>query len=107
MENFQLHTSLGAWTSTTHRRWEWFYDEEDDCLQRKVGLETEYYFTSGIARTRSKQSCVKLCSRQDEPSGRPVSVQDVVGIGARLRCSGPPLATKPDDPSNFWEYLAR
>ena len=43
VENFQLHTPLGAWTSTTHRRREWFYDEADDCLQRKVGLEIEYY----------------------------------------------------------------
>ena len=107
VENFQLHTPLGEWMETTHRRWEWFYDEEDDCLQRKMGLKTEYYYTGGTTRTRSKQVYVKLCSKEDEPIGRPASVQEVVGIGAKLRCSGPPLAKKPDDPSNFWEYLSR
>ena len=105
VEKFQLHTPLGAWTATSHRRWEWFYDEKDDCLQRKVALETESYFTSWVARTRSKKAYVKLCTRQEELNGRPASVKDVVGFGARLRCSGPPLATKPDDPSNFWEYI--
>ena len=56
---------------TTHRRWEWFYDEEDDCLQRKMGLKTEYYYTGGTTRTRSKQVYVKLCSKEDEtPVGR-------------------------------------
>ena len=107
VENFQLHTPLGAWTSTSHRRWEWFYDEEDGCLQRKVALETEYYFTSEVARTRSKKAYVKLCTRQEKTSVRPASVQNVVGLRTRLRCSGPPLATKPDNPSNFWEYLSR
>ena len=66
-----------------------------------------YYYTGETTRTRSRQAHVKLCSKEDEPSGIPASVQEVVGIGAKLRCSGPPLATKLDGPSNFWDYLAR
>ena len=65
------------------------------------------YFTSGRTSTRSRETYVKLCSRYEEPRSKPTSVQDVVGIGAKLRCSGPPLAAKPDDPSYFWGYLAR
>ena len=29
------------------------------------------------------------------------------GAGAKLRCSGPPLTAKLEDPSDFWEYLTR
>ena len=32
VENFQLHTPLGAWIATTHRKWNWFYEEKTDCL---------------------------------------------------------------------------
>ena len=27
--------------------------------------------------------------------------------GVKLRCSGPPLVAKPEDSSNFWDYLTR
>ena len=56
-----------------------------------------YYFTSGKGRTRSRKMYVNLFSKQDEPCGKPASVQKVVGIGAKLRCSGSPLAAKPDN----------
>ena len=44
---------------------------------------------------------------QEELSGKPASVQVLKGIGVKLRCSGPPLAAKPEDRSNFWDYLTR
>ena len=107
MENFQLHTPMGAWTSTTHRSWEWFYDEETNRLKIKDGLNTDLSHPVGSARTRSGMHYVKVSSDQEERSGIPASVQTLAETDIKLRCSGPPLALKPDDPSDFWDYLAR
>ena len=47
VENFQLHTPLGAWTPTPHRRWILFHDEETNCLKKRNGLNTDFYFPVG------------------------------------------------------------
>ena len=60
VENFQLHTPLGAWTETPHREWEWFYDKKGDCLQRKEDMTTDHFLAVGSARTRSKKNYIKL-----------------------------------------------
>ena len=85
MENFQLHTPLRAWTSTTHRRWTWFYDEETKCLkkrngldtEKRNGLDTEFYFPAGNARTQSAMQYVRIGSGPEELSGMPASLQYV------------------------------
>ena len=51
--------------------------------------------------------CVKVGTGQEEPSGKPVSVQVLEGTGVKLRYSGPLLAAKPEDSSDFWDYLTR
>ena len=107
VENFQLHTPLGAWTSCTHRRWIRYYDEGSNCLKKRKSPNTELYFPAGHARTRSNLQYAKIGTGQEESSGKPASVQVLEGTGVKLRCSGPPLAAKPEDPSNFWNYLAR
>ena len=56
---------------------------------------------------RSNLQYVKVGTGQEEPSGKPASVQVLEGTGVKLRCSGPPLAAKPEDPSGFWDYLTR
>ena len=50
---------------------------------------------------------VKSGSGPEEVSGRPVSVQLLEGTGVKLRCSEPPLASKAEDPRDFWDYLMR
>ena len=50
---------------------------------------------------------VKVGTGQEEPSGKPASVQVLEGTEVKLRCSGPPLAAKLEDPSDFWDYLTR
>ena len=107
MGNFQLHTPLGGWIAPTHRQWKWFYDEENECLQKKTGLKTEHYFLVGGARTRSQNTCVKLWDGETEPSGLPAPVKQAIKESAIMVCSGPKLFTSQTDPSNFWEYLER
>ena len=34
-------------------------------------------------------------------------MQVLEGTGVKLRCSGRPLTAKPEDPSDFWDYLTR
>ena len=68
VEKFQLHTPLGAWTSCTHRRWIWYYDEGSNSLKKKKGPDTEFYFPAGHARTRSNLQYVKVGTGQEEPT---------------------------------------
>ena len=105
--NFQLHTPLGGWIAPTHRQWKWFYDEENECLQKKTGLKTEHYFLVGSARTRSQNTHVKIWEGETEPSGLPASVKQATKESVTMFCSGPKLFTSPTYPSNFWEYLER
>ena len=64
VENFQLHTPLGAWTPTTHRRWNWFHNGETNCLKKRNGPNTEFYFPAGSARTISGLQYVRIGSEQ-------------------------------------------
>ena len=69
--------------------------------------DTEFCFPTGNARTRSGLQYVKIGSGLEEPIVRPASVQVLEGTGVKLRCSEPPLTAKPDNPSDFWNYLTR
>ena len=107
MEDFQLHTPLGAWISTTQRRWNWFYEEETNCLKKKNGSNIDFYVQTGNTRTRSGSQYIKIGSGPEGLSGRSASVQVLEGAGVKLRCAGPPLTAKPEDPSDFWDYPKR
>ena len=107
VENFQLHTPLGAWISTTHRRWILFYEEKTNCPKKKNGSNADFYVPTGNTRTRSGSHYIKMGSGPEELSGRPASVQVLEGAGVKLRYAGPPLTAKPEDPTDFWEYLTR
>ena len=85
----------------THRQWKWFYDKENNCLQKKTGLNTERYFLVGSARTRSQNTYVKLWEGGTEPSGLPASVKQSTKGSVTMVCSGPQLLTNPPDSSNF------
>ena len=107
VDNFQLHTPLGAWIATTHRRWTWFHEEGADCLKKKNASNVDFYVPTGITRTRSGFTYTKVGTGQDELMGRPASVRVLDGAGIKLRCTGPPLSVKPADPRDFWDYLTR
>ena len=107
VENFQLRTPWGDWTSCTHRRWTWYHDEETNCLKKMKDPNTEFYFPAGNARTRSSSQYVKIGTEPEELNGKPASVQVLEGTGVKLRCSRPPLTAKSEDPSDFWDYLTR
>ena len=52
------------------------------------------------------RSMLKLGQNQiEELSGKPASVQVLEGAGVKLRCAGPPLTAKPEDPSDFGTTL--
>ena len=50
---------------------------------------------------------VKVRSGPEECSVEPASVQVLERAGVKLRCSGPPLSSKQEDPRDFWDYLMR
>ena len=76
-------------------------------MKKKNGSKIDFHVPTGNTRTRSGLNYTKVGLRQGELSGRPASVQVLEGTGVKLRCAGPPLAVKPEDPSDFWDYLMR
>ena len=43
----RLHVQLGRWLHPTHRQWEWYFDKENDALQRVTEKRTSYATISG------------------------------------------------------------
>ena len=95
-----LHSHIEGGSGTT-------YDEGTNCFKKRKGPNTEFYFPAGNAKTRSSMQYVKIGTGLEELSGKLVSVQVLEGAGVKLRCSGPPLTAKPEDPRVFWDYLTR
>ncbi len=53
----KLHTTLGAWITSTHRRWIWYYNSSTDDLHRiEKGKVHHYLRIANYRRTRSSTS---------------------------------------------------
>ena len=81
--------------------------EKNNCLRKRNGSGTKFYVPTGNARTRSGSQYIKVGSGPEELSKRAASVQVLEGAGVKLRCSGPPLTAKLEDPREFWDHLTR
>ena len=76
-------------------------------MKKKNASNVDFYVPTGNTRTRSSLYYTKVGSGQEELMGRPASVQMLDGAGVKLRCTGPPLTAKAENPGGFWDYLTR
>ena len=76
-------------------------------MEKKNGSKVDFYVPTGNTRTRSSLCYTKIGSGQEDLMGKPASVRVLDGAGVKLKGVGPPMAVKPEDPSDFWDYLAR
>ena len=98
---------LGRWTAPTHRSWSWFYDAAEEVLQHVTEDGVDYHHkTSGRRRTRGEQCYEFLRSEAGASAdGRPASISRLSSTLVRYLGFGPPLASGPSRPEDFWEYL--
>ena len=102
-----LWIPLGEWTNPTHRQWVCFSDEKTQQLQQQEDKGISYYPPSpSRMHTRSEQLYRKAWSDTDiETTGVPISItllHDNIVIKGEV---GPPIASGPSQPKDFWAYL--
>ena len=106
-DGLTLWRPLGKWLAPTHRRWEWFHDAAEDQLIRREGEGATIFVRSPAGRV--SRSSVRYSRGWHEaispPRGQPASVDCSFASEATLLSTGPPLASGPSDPTDFWKYL--
>ena len=104
---FALVSRLGAWKHPTHRTWVWFLDKDSGDLQCRRQGRVTHYIPYGRARTRSEQRYRVAWSEETTiVTGLPVSVKEMDGyVILPSSPGGPPLATGPSKPTDFWAFL--
>ena len=105
----KLHTPLGAWLTTTHRRWLWYYNSPTDDLHRiEKGKVHHYLRTAHYRRTRSSTSYDIAWEEDLRPTfkqGTPTSMLTSTNTRVNKLNEGTPFATEPLLPTDFREFL--
>ena len=102
-----LWRPLGRWIAPSHQLWEWHYDRASDQLLRRDGDGVTFFVRAPSGRaSRSRVSYSRGWHEVDTtPRGLPATVDTSFDDIANLRCVGPPLASGPSEPTNFWRFL--
>lgn len=104
-----LHRPLGRWVAPSHRIWQWYFDPASNQVEEVVDGVVRYYGPSAAAGTRTTRSNViygPLATAAGAlPLGLPTTVEHRPDNTVALKECGPPLASCPSQPDEFWQYL--
>ena len=104
----KLEISLGIWINPTHRKWPWYTTPTTDLYRIEDVVVHCYLPSQGAHRTRSIMAYTQTWKekiREDHVMGTPVSVRGLNDMHVNKMSTGPPLASGPQQPSDFWEFL--
>ena len=99
---------LGRWLNCLRIKWDWFYDEEEDIVQRVTpGVLLRYVKSPGTQVTRAQQQYV-LAETQTSaagPSGLPCTISRLDYGVIALVSQGPTLMDSTPQKETFFDFL--
>ena len=101
----KIPRSLGKWRNGSHRKWEWFYDQQTETVSRiQAGRLWHYKRVAGQTHTRGNQP--NIPEPEDATQGQPATVELEDSYTVVLLSTGPLISSSSTaQPSKFWDYL--
>jgi hypothetical protein len=101
---------MGGWTNSTHRIWNWYYNNKRDELYHINGTTNKYFNRKFGWRctclTTTYQKTHEEISAQNFPTGIPNSVVGISECKVNKLQDSPLPPTPRDNTQSFWEFLA-
>ena len=105
-----LLRSLGKWKSISHRKWDWYYNTQADCIYCEDTTTRRTYIPMQSKRHRTRGSMhYTLHTVQPVPEGAPgipIAVREIDTSTILRLASGPSLPVPtPVEDAGFWNFL--
>ena len=108
MTDGRLPKPLGRWLNCLHIKCDWFYDEEEDIVQRVTPGGLVWYGQAPGSRVRRAQQQYALDKSKTSatgPSGIPCTISHLDSGAIALVSQGPELMSRTPQKETFFDFL--